>query len=115
MRLLELFHVEPADHVAATAARGPQNLVGIELQVMRAETRVDQCELLALRIVKRELPAAARYWEQFRRGLARSLFAICRVVRRPNYGRKPDAPFLIEHGIVHVGLAVPDRFISPIR
>ena len=38
-----------------------------------------------------------------------------RVVRRAHDGRVPDAALLIEHRIVRVRLAVPDRFVAPVR
>src|SRR5438045_658679 len=115
MRLLEHFRVQPSDHIATPATTGPKRVIGIlgELQVVRAETRVDERELLSLWIVHCELPAAAVQRKQFRRWVTRSFFAKGRVLGWTNYGGEPDSPLFIEHRVMHVSLAVPDRFVAP--
>ena len=69
-----------------------------------------------LRIVDGQLTARARQREQLRRRMvgAFALQYAGRVVRRAHDGRVPDAAFLIEHRIVRVGFAVPDRFVAPV-
>ena len=117
MGFFEHLGVQPADRAAATAAAGPQRAVGIlgELQVMGAETRANERDQPGFRIVHGEVPVARGEREKLRRHIARSLFAEGRVVTGADSGREPYAPFLVEHRIVHVGPAVPDRFLSPIR
>src|SRR5438477_443365 len=117
MSLFEHLRVEPSDYVAAAAAAGPQGAVGIfgELQMVRAEAGVDERELFGFGVVHGELAAAPVQRKQFRRGLTRSLFAEGRVIRRTDDGGEPDAPLFIEHGVMHVGLTVPDGFLSPVR
>ena len=47
--------------------------------------------------------------------MARALFALRRVGRRPDRRREPDPPLVIEHRVVHVVLAGPDRLVGPVR
>ncbi len=81
---------------------------------MGTEARADVRELLGFRIVHRELTAGRGQRVQLRRRMARSLFAVVRVVRRAHGRRDPDPALGIEHGIVHVVLAVPDHFVAPV-
>ena len=46
--------------------------------------------------------------------MRRPLFAVCRIVRRPDHRREPYASLAVEHGVVHVGLAVPYGLAAPI-
>ena len=46
--------------------------------------------------------------------MVRPLLAKLRIFRRTNTGGKPCAPFFIQHRVVMIRLAVPDRFSSPI-
>src|SRR6266699_3126251 len=79
------------------------------------ETSVNQRDLLGFRIVSGELAATALERKQDRRRMTRSFFAKRRIIAGTDSGSNPHPPFPIEHGIVNVGLAVPNGFISPIR
>src|ERR1051325_6202078 len=46
--------------------------------------------------------------------MARSLLTEGRILRRAKDRREPQPAPLVEHGVVHVGLAIPDRFVSPV-
>src|ERR1700704_2771275 len=47
--------------------------------------------------------------------VARAFFAERWILARADSGGNPDSPLRIERRVVHVGLAVPDRFVPPIR
>src|SRR5687767_13227596 len=47
--------------------------------------------------------------------MARPRLAERGVVIRTHPGRDPDAPLLVEHRIVRVRLAGPDRLVAPVR
>ncbi len=69
--------------------------------------------LLVLRIVDGEVPARAFDRRELRRWMRRSLLAERRIVGRPHGGRDPHAAAMVEHRIVHVVAAGPDRFAHP--
>src|SRR3954465_5960964 len=83
--------------------------------MMGAIASVDGREDLGLGIIDRQLTPRSVHRESYCRCMLRSLLAEGGLVlRRPHAGGKPDAAFLVEHGIVDGGLAVPDDFASPI-
>ncbi len=47
--------------------------------------------------------------------MVRAEFAAFRVVGRPDRGRDPHVAFGVHHGVVHVGFAVPDSLLPPVR
>ncbi len=81
---------------------------------MRREAGVDVRELLRLRIVDRDLATSLLHREQLRGRVIRTLAAERRRLLLADARRHPDAPVLIEHRIVHRGLAVPDHLAAPI-
>ena len=115
---LEHLSVEPSeDLVRCAAGARPQSVVGIlgEVQMMRAETGVDERELPGFRIVHGELAVGAFDGKDLRRRMIRPFSAEGRV-RRPAHARgEPDPALLVEHRVVRARLAVPDRLRSPIR
>ena len=58
---------------------------------------------------------AALQREQLRRRMRRSFLAECRILRRPHRGSEPQAALLVEHRVVDVVLAGPDRFFAVVR
>src|SRR5229473_18508 len=46
--------------------------------------------------------------------MARTFLAVSWILGRTDYGSEPDAALLIEHRVMHVGLAVPDGFVAPV-
>src|SRR5580704_10071744 len=82
--------------------------------MMRTKTGVNERDLLRLWIVHGELPAARFERKGDCRRVARTFFAERWILARADSGGNPDSPLRIEHRVVHVGLAVPDRFVSPI-
>ena len=52
---------------------------------------------------------------QLRRGMRRPGLAVVRVVERAHRRRDPDASLLVQHRVVHVVLALPDRLAAPVR
>ena len=115
---LEVFlGVDPADDRATGATGGkPERVAGVlgEDQMMRREAGVNIRNLIRLGIVHRDLPRRGLHWEQFCRGVIRSLAAEHRRLRRPDSCGQPHPTVLIEHWIVHRGLAFPDHLIAPI-
>src|SRR5207248_8694011 len=85
-----------------------------KLEVMRREARADQRDLLGLRIVDGEMPTGAIEREQLRRRMARALLAKRGIVFIADSRREPQASLAVEHGIVHVGFAAPDRLLAPV-
>src|SRR6185503_14900600 len=65
--------VEPA--LDGPATREPQAIFGVEVEVMRTETRVDGRDLPRLRVVHLHLAAALSNRERHRRRMCRTLFA----------------------------------------
>src|SRR5437870_3188898 len=82
---------------------------------MGAKTGVNERELLGSWIVHGELPPAALKGKQDRRRMGRPFLAEGWVVAWTNSGGDPHSSFFIEHWIVHVGAAIPNGFVSPIR
>ena len=117
MGLVEHLRVQPSYRSTAATAARPQRVVGVlrKYQVMGTKTGVNERELPRLGIVHGQLPAARFEREQNRRRMARPFFAERWIVTRANPGGDPDSSLFIKHGIVDVGLAVPNGFISPIR
>src|SRR4026209_2233344 len=79
-----------------------------------AETGADMRDLSALRVVHREMAAGALNGKELRRRMIRSLFAVIRVIWGAYRGREPDARLFVEHRVVDVVLARPDRLTAPI-
>src|SRR5438552_12169429 len=115
--LVEHLRVQPSYRSTAATAARPQRVVGglRKYQVMGTKTGVNERELPRLGIVHGQLPAARFEREQNRRRMARPFFAERWIVTRANPGGDPDSSLFIKHGIVDVGLAVPNGFLSPIR
>src|SRR4029079_19296251 len=84
-------------------------------QVMRGKAGADQSDLSGLWFVHREMAVGALDGEQLGGGMFGALFAKGRVLRRTNPGGEPHTPPLVEHWIVHAGLAIPDGLIAPVR
>src|SRR5580700_7980590 len=82
--------------------------------MMRTKTGVNKRDLLRLWIVHSELPATRFQGEQDCRRVARAFFAKRWIFARADPGGNPDSPLPIKHGIVDIGLAVPDGFVPPI-
>ena len=115
--LLELRHVEPADHAAPwLACAGPQRVVLVvaEIEVVRREAGRDQRPLVALRIVHREMTRRFLQRRDLRGRMIAALLAIGRVRVRADARGKPDAALLVDHRVVVAGVAVPDRLFGPV-
>src|SRR5215813_9224725 len=115
--LVEHRGVEPAEHlVAGSAGAQIERVAGVlaEVEMMGLRAGVDQRELLALRIVHRQLTAGLFDRKCFRGRMIRSLAAERRRVRRPDSRREPHPTLVVVHGIVRAGLAVPDRLVAPV-
>ena len=91
--LQEFLGVEPADHAAAAAARGPQRvvLVEAELQMVRGEAGVDEGVFHRLRIEHRQLPLARLQREQFCRRQVGTLAAEVRILDAAQRRRRATA------------------------
>ena len=107
--LVEHLAVQPADDL--TAAARPQRVIRVlgEHQVVRAEAGADVRELPRLRVVHREMPGRAIDRRELRRRMGRSGLAVVRVVERPDRRGDPHAALFVEHRVVDVVLARPDR------
>src|SRR5437867_10277483 len=81
---------------------------------MGAEAGADVRELSSRGIVDREVTAGTSERKQLRRRMARPRLADVRVVGRAYRGSEPHATALIEHRVVHVGLAGPDDLAAPV-
>ena len=79
------------------------------------EARADQRDLAGPGVVHREMPVGLLEREELRRGMGRPLPAEIRIGRRADARGEPHAAFLVEHRVVHAGLAVPDRLRPPVR
>src|SRR2546427_742768 len=108
---LEHLSIEPPeDLVRRTARTRPQRVVGIlgKVQMMRAETGVDERELPGFRIVHGELAVGAFDGKDLCRGVIRPLPAEGRI-RGPAHARgEPDPALLRDHRLVEARLADAD-------
>ena len=104
----KLLGVEPPDHAAATAARRPQRIVGVEaeLQVMRVKAGVDEGVFHRLRIEHGQLTMALGKREQLGRDQVRAFSAKVWILRRAHGGGEPQPAFLVEHGIMIVDVGI---------
>src|SRR5437762_13827643 len=82
--------------------------------MVRPKAGVSARHLLGSWIVHGELAPAALERKQNRRWMARPFFAEGWIVARTNSGCNPHSTLFIEHRIVHVALAMPNGFVSPI-
>ncbi len=82
--------------------------------MMRAEASRDVGDLFALGVVDREMPSRAFKREELGRRMVRTLAAEIEVSRRAHRGCDPNTPKFVEHRIVDVVLAVPNRFVAPV-
>src|SRR5215467_15281975 len=82
--------------------------------MVRGKTRPDESELARLGIVHGEMTVRLLEREELRRGMIRSLLAESGIVRRTHPRGEPHPPLLVEHRVVHAGLAVPDGLVSPV-
>ena len=112
--LVKLVGLQPAHHVAATA--GPQRVVLVigKLQVMGSEAGLDGDVFLGFLIVERKVAIDARGGKVLRGRMVGAFTAEIRRLRPADPRRVPDSPVLVQHGIVGVGLAVPDPFLAPV-
>ena len=83
--------------------------------MVRAETGVDERELLGFRIIHADMTPGSFEREQLRRWMVRAFLAEGRIGWRTNSGRDPDPPLFIEHRIMNGGLTLPNPFRSPVR
>ena len=114
-RLIPQLRIQPPDH--RTAAARPERPVRVlgKHQVVRAEARGHVLHLLCLGVVHRQVPPRTVEREETGRRMARPRLAEVRIVRRTNPRGDPDAPRLVEHRVVHVRPAGPDRLGAPVR
>ena len=112
--LEERLRVQPADD--RPAAAGPERVVLVlgEYQMMRAVARTDEGHLLRVGIPDGQVPPRAGVGKRLRRRVVRPVQAHRRVVGAAHPRGEPDAAGLIEHRVVDVGLAVPDRLVPPV-
>src|SRR5262245_43954429 len=82
--------------------------------MVRGKARADEGDFPGSRIIHREMAVGAFDGEHLGRGMARALLAKVRILRSSNARGEPNASVLVQHGIVHAGLAVPDWLFSPI-
>ena len=80
-----------------------------------AEASVDHGDLLGRRIVHLQLAPGTLHGSKLCRRKGGPRLAERRVVVGTDASGKPQAPALIEHGIVNRGVAVPDGLIAPHR
>ena len=115
VRLVEHLGVQPADYL--TAAARPERAVRVlrEHQMVRPEACADVCDLLGCRVIDGEVPSGIGDRIKLCRRMTRSFFAEIRIGRRPHSGGQPHTALLVEHRIVDVVLAGPDRFFAPVR
>ena len=67
------------------------------------------------RVVHLQVPARARQRKQLRGGMRRALLTEGGILGRPHRRGQPQASPLVEHRVVHVVLAGPDRFFTEVR
>ena len=108
--------VQPADDL--TAAARPERVVRVlgEHQVVRAEAGADVRQLLRLGIVDGEVAAGALLiGNSLADGCVDPSLQKAGIVGRPHRRRDPHAALLVEHRVVDVVLAGPDRLVAPVR
>ena len=110
--LVEDLHVDPPGDPTGTAGPGP--VLGIELQVMRSETGIDEGVLHRLRIQDRHLADVLLDREGLRRWMVGALLAEVRIVGAADRGGEPDPSLAVEHRVVIVDPAVPDLLLAPV-
>src|SRR5690606_10854258 len=96
----------------------PERVVRVlgELQVMRREAGVDERVFAALGLVNGEVPARALGREELRgRVIGAGLAERRLILRRADRSGVPDPALVVEHRIVGVRAAVPDRLVAPVR
>src|SRR2546427_87388 len=81
--------------------------------MVRREARPDQRDLSGLRLIDREVAVGRLHRGELRGGMLGAPLAKIRVRRRPHARGEPHAAFLVEHGVVHARLAVPDPLVAP--
>ena len=119
LRLVVHLGVDPAEHRADQLVE-VHGLVGVvvELQVMRRVARVDQRELLRLRVVVRCLAPAALQRKPVRE-LVRGVVAPRRILVAADLRRHPDAALAVEHRVVRIGRVVrrvrPQMLVAPMQ
>ena len=123
----EHLRVDPADdgELVLEVVAEPQRVVGVlgEVQVVRAEARVDERELFGLRVVDRDLTGVlhepvrgARERVRLRRRMARRRRAVGRrALGRAHLRGEVDASVPVHHRIVRVHLRVPDLLRPEVR
>ncbi len=91
-------------------------MVGVfgELQVVRAIAGIHKPVITRGRVQNCQLPPGAFGGEELSRRMSRALPTKVRVVGAANPGGVPDAAGVIQHGVVGVGLAVPDDLFAPV-
>src|SRR5205823_1887672 len=106
------FCVEPTLDLAA--AREPQHIIIIEIQMMRAEASIHGCDLFRFRIVDFNLASALVNGKYLRGWVIRALLAKWLRLILSNPCSNPNAAFLIHREAVGIGLACPDGFFIPV-
>ena len=81
---------------------------------MGLEAGVDEGVLHRLRIEHRQRPVGLLEREQLGGRMVRALLAEVRILRPAHRRRQPHPALPVEHGVVVVGLGVPELLVAPI-
>ena len=118
LRLLFVLGLEVHPGVEETfdyaAAREPQNIFIVQIQMMRSEAGVDGRDLFGFRIVDLNLPSALNDWKCLGRGMIGPFAAERHGLILANSRGDPHAALFVHGEAVGVRLARPDRFVTPI-
>ena len=118
LRLLFVLGLEVHPGVEETfdnaAAREPQNIFIVQIQMMRSEARVDGCDLFGFRIVDLNLPSALNDWKCLGRRMIGPFAAERHCLILANPRGNPHACLFIHGEAMGISLAGPDRFVTPI-
>src|SRR5437867_5480476 len=96
------------------AAREPQNILIVQIQMMRSEAGVDSRDLFGFRIVDLNLPSALNDWKCLGRRMIGSFAAERHCLILANPRGNPHACLIIHGEAMGIGLARPDRFVTPV-
>src|SRR5262245_37185305 len=82
--------------------------------MMGGEARANEGELARRRIIHGQMAIGVFEWEHLCRRMVRAFLAEVRIGRRTYPRSEPDPSLFIHHRVVITGLAIPDRFGSPV-
>src|SRR5215471_10392696 len=83
--------------------------------MLSGEAGADQRPFASLRIVHGELPIGSLQWGDLRRWMIPAFLAVIRILRWPHSCSEPHTSFFIHERIMDTRVAIPNRFVAPVR